>query len=125
MATHSSILAWRIPWTEERGGLKSMGHKKQVTTEMTQHANMHLFYRWHKSPDCWIYEFTTQKGKAFLAEGRGAQLLGDKTEHDEIHIQCLIAIISKKWKVKSNPVFKDIVPNLLYLVELFMPKIPS
>ena len=25
MATHSSILAWRIPWTEEAGGLYSMG----------------------------------------------------------------------------------------------------
>ena len=25
MATHSNILAWRIPWTEEPGGLQSMG----------------------------------------------------------------------------------------------------
>ena len=25
MATHSSIFAWRIPWTEEPGGLQSMG----------------------------------------------------------------------------------------------------
>ena len=25
MATHSSILAWRIPWTEEPGGVQSMG----------------------------------------------------------------------------------------------------
>ena len=25
MATHSSILAWRIPWTEEPGGLQSLG----------------------------------------------------------------------------------------------------
>ena len=25
MATHSSILPWRVPWTEERGGLQSMG----------------------------------------------------------------------------------------------------
>ena len=25
MATHSSIIAWRIPWTEESGGLQSMG----------------------------------------------------------------------------------------------------
>ena len=25
MATHSSILAWEIPWTEEPGGLQSMG----------------------------------------------------------------------------------------------------
>ena len=28
MATHSSILAWRIPWTEEPGGLQSMGHER-------------------------------------------------------------------------------------------------
>ena len=27
MATHSSILAWRIPWTEEPGGLQSMGSR--------------------------------------------------------------------------------------------------
>ena len=25
MATHSSVLAWRIPWTEKHGGLQSMG----------------------------------------------------------------------------------------------------
>ena len=28
MATHSSILAWRIPWTEEAGGLQSMGSQR-------------------------------------------------------------------------------------------------
>ena len=28
MATHSSILAWRIPWTEEPGGLQSTGSKR-------------------------------------------------------------------------------------------------
>ena len=32
-ATHSSILAWRILWTEELGGLQSMGHKESDTTE--------------------------------------------------------------------------------------------
>ena len=30
MATHSSILAWRIQWTEEPGGLQSMGSKSQT-----------------------------------------------------------------------------------------------
>ena len=30
MATHSSILAWRIPWTEEPGGLRSIGLQKVV-----------------------------------------------------------------------------------------------
>ena len=29
LATHSSILAWEIPWTEEPGGLQPMGHKEQ------------------------------------------------------------------------------------------------
>jgi len=28
MATHSSILAWRFPWTEEPGGLQSMGSQR-------------------------------------------------------------------------------------------------
>ena len=28
MATHPSILAWRIPWTEEPDGLQTMGHKE-------------------------------------------------------------------------------------------------
>ena len=31
MATHSSILAWRIPWTEGTGGLHSMGVAKNQT----------------------------------------------------------------------------------------------
>ena len=28
MAAHSSVLAWRIPWTEEAGGLQSMGSQR-------------------------------------------------------------------------------------------------
>ena len=38
MATHSSILAWRIPWAEEPGGLQSTGHKELDTTEHTRRA---------------------------------------------------------------------------------------
>ena len=30
MATHSSILAWKIPWTEESGGLQSMGSQRVI-----------------------------------------------------------------------------------------------
>ena len=33
MATHSSILAWRIPWMEELGGLQSMRSNQSDTTE--------------------------------------------------------------------------------------------
>ena len=33
MATHSSVLAWRVPWTGEHGGLQSMGSQKSDRTE--------------------------------------------------------------------------------------------
>ena len=39
MATHSSILAWEIPWTEESGGLQSVGLQRvghNVATEQQQ-----------------------------------------------------------------------------------------
>ena len=34
MAIHSSILTWRIPWTEEPGRLQSVGYKESGTTEL-------------------------------------------------------------------------------------------
>ena len=41
MATHSSILDWRIPWTEEPGSYGPRGHKELDKTEVTEHAQMH------------------------------------------------------------------------------------
>ena len=37
-ATHSNILAWRIPWTEDPGGLQSIGHKESDRNEVTEHG---------------------------------------------------------------------------------------
>ena len=39
MATHSSILAWRIQWTEEPGGLQSIGSQELDTAEHTIYIN--------------------------------------------------------------------------------------
>ena len=48
MATYSSILAWRIPWTKELGRLQSMGSEvdttEQVSTELWELDNNHCFY---------------------------------------------------------------------------------
>ena len=41
MATHSSILAWRIPWTEEPDGLQSLGLQESDTTERLNHHDQH------------------------------------------------------------------------------------
>ena len=40
MATHSSILAWRIPWTAEPGGLQSMGSQSQTRLSDFTHSLM-------------------------------------------------------------------------------------
>ena len=42
MANHSSILAWRIPWTEEPGGLQSMGGRESDTTERLHFTSVHF-----------------------------------------------------------------------------------
>ena len=49
MATHSSILAWRIPWTEEPGGLQSMGSQRVgqdrgTNTHTHTHTHTQLIY---------------------------------------------------------------------------------
>ena len=42
MATHSIILAWKIPWTEEPGGYSPWGHKE---SDMTEHPRAHTQLR--------------------------------------------------------------------------------
>ena len=40
MATHSSILAWKITWMEKPGRLQSMGHKESDTTEQLHYREL-------------------------------------------------------------------------------------
>ena len=51
MATHSSILAWRIPWTEEPGGLQSMG--SQSWTRLSDHARHSTLPQ--RLVHCWVF----------------------------------------------------------------------
>ena len=55
MVTHSSILAWRIPGTEEPGRLQSMG--SQRVTQLKQLSTQHIFQDaektvWKDTQDC-------------------------------------------------------------------------
>ena len=47
MTTHSSILAWKIPWTDELGGLQSMGLQRirhNWATEQQQYSIVYVYY---------------------------------------------------------------------------------
>ena len=52
MTTHSSILAWRIPWTEEPGGLQSMGSQRvgDDWSSLAQHILLSVFHNFYVMP---------------------------------------------------------------------------
>ena len=44
LATHSTVPAWKIPWTEEPGGLQSMGWQESDTTKrLNQHQSLKIW----------------------------------------------------------------------------------
>ena len=53
MATHSSILAWKIPWTEEPGGLQSMGSQKVRHDWVTNIYKWPLYFVSSPPPHLW------------------------------------------------------------------------
>ena len=53
MAPHSSTLAWKIPWTEEPGGLQSMGSQRvghDWETSLSLFTFMHWRRKWQPTP---------------------------------------------------------------------------
>ena len=65
MATHSSILSWKIPWAEEPGGLQSMGSQRvghDWATSLSLFTFMHWRRKWQPTPVFFSGEF----------QGRGA-----------------------------------------------------
>ena len=73
MATHSSILAWRISWTEKPGGLQSMGcHRVGDEAQHTDYGR-----------DVLTYHGSLSGGPALTWDrgGRGGRVRGDKQQH--------------------------------------------
>ena len=54
MATHSSVLAWRIPWTEEPGGLQSMGSQRVEHSWVTNASTFTFSRVKNASPDLYF-----------------------------------------------------------------------
>ena len=91
MATHSSILAWRIPWTEEPGRLQSM--RSQRVRHMTEQLALSLSRNksfLHQIVMCnenWFYKTTVTTGDGQLSgwtEGEAPRLFPKPDLHQKI-----------------------------------------
>ena len=89
MATHPSILAWEIPWTEEPGGLQSMGSQRVDTTER---LSTHI----HIQPNKLTKEDVSE--------------LKDKIYLDKFVLFIQLSVLSsgdsRKWNKQPTPKFK-------------------
>ena len=82
MALHSSTLAWKIPWTEEPGGLQSMGSlgvRHDLATSLSLFIFMHWRRKWQPTPAFLPGEF---QGRGSLV---GCRLWG-RTESDTTEV---------------------------------------
>ena len=65
MATHSSMLAWRIPWTDEPGGLQSMGSQR-VRHDQVTHAFLYHWATRETQQLNVLQNLNTEKGKKYV-----------------------------------------------------------
>ena len=79
MATHSSTLAWKIPWTEEPGRLQSMGSRRvghDWATSLSLFTFMHCRRKWQPTP---VFLPGESQGWGSLV---GCRLWGHRVGHD-------------------------------------------
>ena len=119
MATHSSILAWKIPWTEEPGKLQSMGSQSQ--TQISMHAYTHTFIHqtgnrmliififgwWNYRPLKYVFfyaflNFLCSRGKNMLLQSKtnhhllkNNKTLSENKLHPSIYMQPTLMITIK------------------------------
>ena len=82
MATHSSTLAWKVPWMEERGGLQSMGSwrvRHDQVTSLSRFTFTHWRRKWQPTP---VFLPGESQGRVSLV---GCHLWG-RTESDTTEV---------------------------------------
>ena len=99
MATHSSILAWRIPWAEEPGRLQSMGVSKELDmNEVIEHSCMHasqlessltlefLVSKETTLPSGYIQSVGSQESDTMKQKQQGASRLSGQYAHGDVSV---------------------------------------
>ena len=89
MATHSSTLAWKIPWTEEPGGLRFMGSLRvgrDCATLLSLFTFMHWRRKWQPTP---VFSPGESQGQRSLV---GCHLWGHTVGHDRSDLAAVAGV---------------------------------
>ena len=97
MATHSTILLWRIPWTEEPGSLQFIGLHRIRLTEATQHIAHSEYIPCPSLLHCLLQRTFKAFSASFLKEGK-EQVIYQKCEWYKAALSNMVAT-SHVWLV--------------------------
>ena len=120
MATHSSILAWKIPWAEEPGRLQSMGSwrvRHNWATSLSLFTFMHWRRKWQPTPVCLPGESQGQEPGGPLSMG------SHRVGHDWCDLAAAAAGYVGRCRKKRHamllnlPLSYDTCPNYLHSVD--------
>ena len=109
MAPHSSTLAWKIPWTEEPGGLQSMGSLRvghDWATSFSLFTFMHWRRKWQPTP---VFLRGESQGRGSLV---GCRLWGHRVGHYWIDLAAAAAAAS------NNNIELQFFEHVHYLISL-------
>ena len=106
MATHSSILVWRIPWAEEPGGLQSTGSQESDVTEHTAHTNKVRQDRAHSTHPSTQQHQQTKHHKSRTSSGVSNPDVCIKVVYFVLQsIKCAKALYKKMYTAKLKVVY--------------------
>ena len=127
MATHSSTLAWKIPWTEEPGRLQSMSLRvgDNWATSLSLFTFMHWRRKWHPTP---VFLPAESQGQRSLV---GCRLWGRRVGHGWSDLAAAAARMVNLVPTSPSilwPILSSFIPNLydfriiisLYLVSFLV-----
>ena len=124
MATHSRIFAWRIPWTEELGGLQSMGRKESDTTERLPFLSffpLPLMWGWSEINTLQVSRVQMWMGTGFLEDNLTIciKILGKELvfPSPNLIIPCRRPDYKEIISEPKTAIFKDIQMVLFYVSE--------
>ena len=99
MATHSSILAWKIPWMEEPGGLQSMGLQR-VGHDWT--TSLFFTVVWKLSLGSLLFFGLLHHAVQWERKCYRSHILKSKKKHALVHLGCYNKILETRWLINSR-----------------------